>query len=149
MLSLVKVLVEVYNLFVFQLFFLCLQDNQWLVVDFGVDIMVVVVYGLILFKVVLEMFCLGCINVYGLLLLCWCGVVLIQCLLWVGDSEIGVIIMQMDVGFDMGDMLYKFFCFIIVEDISGSLYDKLVEFGLQGLLVMLVQLVNGIVWFEV
>lgn len=36
----------------------------------------------------------------------------------------------MDVGLDIGDMFYKFFCSIIVEDISGTLYDKLVEFGL-------------------
>lgn len=39
--------------------------------------MVVVVYGLILSKVVLEMSRFGCINVYGLLLLRWRGVVLI------------------------------------------------------------------------
>lgn len=92
--------------------------------------MVVVVYGLLLFKVVLDIFKFGCINVYGLILLCWWGVVLIQCFIWVGDSEIGVIIMQMDVGFDMGDMLKIVMLLIEVSDISVLMYDKLVEFGL-------------------
>lgn len=137
MFSLVKVLVEEKGLFVFQFVLFCFQENQYLVVDLYVDVMVVVVYGLIFLKVVLDMFCFGCINVYGLLFLCWCGVVFIQCLFWVGDVEIGVIIMQMDVGLDIGDMLYKFVCLIIVEDISGLLYNKLVEFGLQGLIIIL------------
>ncbi len=51
--------------------------------------------------------------------------------------------MQMDVGLDTGDMLYKLSCPITAEDTSGSLYDKLAELGPQGLLATLAQLANG------
>ncbi len=51
--------------------------------------------------------------------------------------------MQMDVGLDTGDMLYKLSCPITAEDTSGSLYDKLAELDPQGLLATLAQLVNG------
>lgn len=69
--------------------------------------MVVVAYGLILPKAVLEMPRLGCINVHGSLLPRWRGAAPIQRSLWAGDAETGVTIMQMDVGLDTGDMLYK------------------------------------------
>lgn len=46
-------------------------------ISLNVDIMIVVVYGLLLLKVILDVLCLGCLNVYGFILLCWCGVVLI------------------------------------------------------------------------
>lgn len=62
--------------------------------------MVVVAYGLILPKAVLEMPRLGCINVHGSLLPRWRGAAPIQRSLWAGDAETGVTIMQMDVGLD-------------------------------------------------
>ncbi len=139
----VKVLAEAHNLPVFQPSSLRPQDNQRLVADLGADIMVVVAYGLILPKAVLEMPRLGCINVHGSLLPRWRGAAPIQRSLWAGDSETGVTIMQMDVGLDTGDMLYKLSCPITAEDTSGSLYDKLAELGPQGLLATLAQLVNG------
>lgn len=139
----VKVLAEAHNLPVFQPSSLRPQDNQQLVADLGADIMVVVAYGLILPKAVLEMPRLGCINVHGSLLPRWRGAAPIQRSLWAGDSETGVTIMQMDVGLDTGDMLYKLSCPITAEDTSGSLYDKLAELGPQGLLATLAQLANG------
>ena len=93
--------------------------------------MVVVAYGLILPKAVLEMPRLGCINVHGSLLPRWRGAAPIQRSLWAGDAETGVTIMQMDVGLDTGDMLYKLSCPITAEDTSGTLYDKLAELGPQ------------------
>ena len=96
----VKVLAEAHNLPVFQPSSLRPQDNQRLVADLGADIMVVVAYGLILPKAVLEMPRLGCINVHGSLLPRWRGAAPIQRSLWAGDSETGVTIMQMDVGLD-------------------------------------------------
>ena len=137
------VLAEAHNLPVFQPSSLRPQDNQRLVADLGADIMVVVAYGLILPKAVLEMPRLGCINVHGSLLPRWRGAAPIQRSLWAGDSETGVTIMQMDVGLDTGDMLYKLSCPITAEDTSGSLYDKLAELGPQGLLATLAQLANG------
>ncbi|MDU2942010.1 MAG: methionyl-tRNA formyltransferase [Enterobacteriaceae bacterium] len=139
----VKVLAEEKGLPVFQPASLRPQDNQQLVADLNADIMVVVAYGLILPKAVLEMPRLGCINVHGSLLPRWRGAAPIQRSLWAGDSETGVTIMQMDVGLDTGDMLYKLSCPITAEDTSATLYDKLAQLGPQGLIETLQQLAEG------
>ena len=130
----VKVLAEEKGLPVFQPVSLRPQENQQLVAELQADVMVVVAYGLILPKAVLEMPRLGCINVHGSLLPRWRGAAPIQRSLWAGDAETGVTIMQMDVGLDTGDMLYKLSCPITAEDTSGTLYDKLAELGPQGLI---------------
>jgi methionyl-tRNA formyltransferase len=105
--------------------------------------MVVVAYGLILPKAVLDMPKLGCINVHGSLLPRWRGAAPIQRSLWAGDTKTGITIMQMDVGLDTGDMLHKVECDILPEDTSASLYNKLAELGPQGMLETLQQLANG------
>jgi methionyl-tRNA formyltransferase len=139
----VKVLAEEKGIPVFQPVSLRPQENQQLVADLHADVMVVVAYGLILPKAVLEMPRLGCINVHGSLLPRWRGAAPIQRSLWAGDSETGVTIMQMDVGLDTGDMLLKLSCPITAEDTSGSLYDKLADLGPQGLIETLKQLAAG------
>jgi len=139
----VKILAEANGLPVFQPSSLRLQENQQLVASLNADVMVVVAYGLILPKQVLDMPRLGCLNVHGSLLPRWRGAAPIQRALWAGDTETGVTIMQMDVGLDTGDMLYKLSCPITGEDTSGSLYDKLAVLGPQGLLETLAQLVSG------
>lgn len=118
-------------------------ENQQLVADLNADVMVVVAYGLILPKAVLDMPRLGCINVHGSLLPRWRGAAPIQRSLWAGDKQTGVTIMQMDVGLDTGDMLYKLACDIGPQDTSATLYDKLADLGPQGLLETLNQLVSG------
>ncbi|XNM79616.1 methionyl-tRNA formyltransferase [Escherichia coli] len=139
----VKVVAQEKGLPVFQTVSLRPQENQQLVADLQADVMVVVAYGLILPKAVLEMPRLGCINVHGSLLPRWRGAAPIQRSLWAGDAETGVTIMQMDVGFSTGDMLYKLSCPITAEDTSGTLYDKLAELGPQGLITTLKQLADG------
>lgn len=139
----VKVLAQANDLPVFQPASLRPQDNQQLVATLKADVMVVVAYGLLLPKPVLDMPRLGCINVHGSLLPRWRGAAPIQRSLWAGDAETGITIMQMDVGLDTGDMLYKLSCPITAEDTSGSLYDKLAGLGPQGLLETLTQLANG------
>lgn len=139
----VKVLAEEKGLPVFQPASLRPQENQQLVADLNADVMVVVAYGLILPKAVLDMPRLGCINVHGSLLPRWRGAAPIQRSLWAGDAETGVTIMQMDVGLDTGDMLLKLACPITAEDTSGSLYDKLADLGPQGLIETLKHLANG------
>ena len=139
----VKVLAEDKGLPVFQPVSLRPQENQQRVADLQADVMVVVAYGLILPKAVLEMPRLGCINVHGSLLPRWRGAAPIQRSLWAGDAETGVTIMQMDVGLDTGDMLYKLSGPITAEDTSGTLYDKLAELGPQGLITTLKQLADG------
>ena len=139
----VKVLAEEKGVPVFQPGSLRPQENQQLVADLQADIMVVVAYGLILPKAVLDMPRLGCINVHGSLLPRWRGAAPIQRSLWAGDVQTGVTIMQMDVGLDTGDMLHKLSCPITADDTSGSLYDKLADLGPQGLLHTLTQLAAG------
>ncbi|MFM5303895.1 methionyl-tRNA formyltransferase [Aeromonas caviae] len=99
----------------------------------GADLMVVVAYGLILPKAVLDMPRLGCINVHGSLLPRWRGAAPIQRSIWAGDAETGVTIMQMDVGLDTGAMIRKVTCPIASDETSASLYDKLAGLGPQAL----------------
>lgn len=139
----VKVLAEEHGLPVFQPASLRPQENQQLVADLNADVMVVVAYGLILPKAVLDMPRLGCINVHGSLLPRWRGAAPIQRSLWAGDADTGVTIMQMDVGLDTGDMLYKLYCPITAEDTSATLYDKLAELGPKGLIDTLQQLADN------
>ncbi|MFJ5982596.1 methionyl-tRNA formyltransferase [Enterobacter cancerogenus] len=139
----VKALAEEHGLPVFQPASLRPEENQQLVADLNADVMVVVAYGLILPKAVLDMPRLGCINVHGSLLPRWRGAAPIQRSLWAGDAETGVTIMKMDVGLDTGDMLYKLSCPITAEDTSATLYDKLAELGPQGLIKTLEQLAEG------
>ena len=139
----VKVLALEHNIPLFQPKSLRPEENQQLVADLHADLMVVVAYGLILPKAVLEMPRLGCINVHGSLLPRWRGAAPIQRSLWAGDSETGVTIMQMDVGLDTGDMLYKLSCPIESSDTSATLYNKLAQLGPTGMLATIQQLADG------
>jgi len=107
------------------------------------DLMVVVAYGLILPKVVLETPRLGCINVHASILPRWRGAAPIQRAIEAGDSETGVTIMQMDVGLDTGDMLIKTFCPILPTDTGGILHDRLLSIGTPALLQALDQIQAG------
>ncbi|WLS79356.1 methionyl-tRNA formyltransferase [Erwinia pyri] len=139
----VKQLAEQHNLPVFQPKSLRPEENQQLVAALNADIMVVVAYGLILPAPVLAMPRLGCINVHGSLLPKWRGAAPIQRALWAGDDETGVTIMQMDVGLDTGDMLYKLACAIEPDDTSATLYNKLAALGPEGMLATLSALAEG------
>ncbi len=139
----VKVLAETHGVPVFQPASLRPEENQKLVADLNADVMVVVAYGLILPKAVLDMPRPGCVNVHGSLLPRWRGAAPIQRALWAGDAETGVTIMKMDIGLDTGDMLYKLACPITAEDTSATLYDKLADLGPQGLIETLQQLADN------
>lgn len=117
-------------------------DQQQLA-DLQPDVMVVVAYGLLLPKVILETPRLGCINVHGSLLPRWRGAAPIQRAVEAGDKESGVVIMQMDEGLDTGDMLVTAGCEITDRDTSASLHDKLAELGISALNQTLRQLADG------
>ncbi|CCP04633.1 10-formyltetrahydrofolate:L-methionyl-tRNA(fMet)N-formyltransferase [Erwinia amylovora Ea644] len=139
----VKQLAEQHHIPVFQPSSLRPEENQQQVAALNADVMVVVAYGLILPKAVLDMPRLGCINVHGSLLPRWRGAAPIQRSLWAGDDETGVTIMQMDIGLDTGDMLHKLACPIDATDTSATLYDKLAGLGPAGLISTLAQLADG------
>ena len=139
----VKVLAEANNLPVFQPASLRPQENQQLVSSLNADVMVVVAYGLILPKAVLDMPRLGCINVHGSLLPRWRGAAPIQRSLWAGDAETGVTIMQMDVGLDTGDMISRIVVPLAKDETGGSLFDKLAQAGAELLVQTLPSIFDG------
>ncbi|MFM2486909.1 methionyl-tRNA formyltransferase [Celerinatantimonas yamalensis] len=102
--------------------------------EFEADVMVVVAYGLILPKAILDTPKRGCINVHGSLLPRWRGAAPIQRAVWAGDEQTGVTVMQMDEGLDTGAMLQTSAIAISHDDTSASLYDKLAEIGPQALI---------------
>ncbi|WP_049723010.1 methionyl-tRNA formyltransferase [Gilvimarinus polysaccharolyticus] len=124
---------------------LSLKDpsEQALLANYNADVMVVVAYGLLLPKAVLDTPRLGCINVHASLLPRWRGAAPIQRAIEAGDTESGVTIMQMDVGLDTGDMLAKVSCPIGTTDTGGSLHDTLLALGSPALTDTLAQLANG------
>ena len=107
------------------------------------DVMVVVAYGLILPKAVLDAPRLGCLNVHGSILPRWRGAAPIQRSIWAGDAQTGVTIMQMDEGLDTGDMLHKVYCDILPTETSTSLYNKLAELAPSALIDVLDNLESG------
>ncbi|MGN5110817.1 methionyl-tRNA formyltransferase [Aeromonas hydrophila] len=129
----VKELALVHDLPVYQPASLRKEEAQAELAALGADLMVVVAYGLILPKAVLDTPRLGCINVHGSLLPRWRGAAPIQRSIWAGDAETGVTIMQMDVGLDTGAMIRKVSCPIAADETSASLYDKLAGLGPQAL----------------
>ncbi|WP_249554782.1 MULTISPECIES: methionyl-tRNA formyltransferase [Shewanella] len=139
----VKELALAHNIPVYQPGSLRKEPAQQELAALNADIMVVVAYGLILPKVVLDTPRLGCINVHGSILPRWRGAAPIQRALWAGDKETGVTIMQMDVGLDTGDMLLKTYLPIEDDDTSASLYEKLALQGPTALLHALEGLASG------
>ncbi|MGJ8679882.1 methionyl-tRNA formyltransferase [Paraglaciecola sp.] len=130
----VKKLALEHNLPVFQPESLKTVEPQNELAALDADIMIVVAYGLILPKVVLQTPKLGCLNVHGSLLPKWRGAAPIQRSIWAGDKETGVTIMQMDEGLDTGEMLLKRSLPILADDTSASLYQKLAEIGPKALI---------------
>lgn len=89
------------------------------------DIIVVVAFGQIIPKSILEMKKFGCINVHASLLPAYRGAAPIQWAVVDGLKETGVTIMQMDEGLDTGDMLTKVVVPLDEKETGGSLFDKL------------------------
>ena len=79
--------------------------EQQILSELQPDLLLVVAYGLILPKAILDTPKNGCINVHASLLPRWRGAAPIERALLAGDKETGVTIMQMDEGLDTGAML--------------------------------------------
>jgi methionyl-tRNA formyltransferase len=107
------------------------------------ELMVVVAYGLILPKVVLDTPRLGCINVHGSILPRWRGAAPIQYAILAGDTQTGVTIMQMDVGMDTGDILKIIPYTIKKTDTSETLFEILSHIATPGLLETIEELDAG------
>lgn len=107
------------------------------------DLMIVAAYGLLLPQSVLDTPRLGCINVHASLLPRWRGAAPIHRALLAGDVDTGITIMQMALGLDTGDMLYKKQTPILAKDTAGSLHDRLAALGADALIESLLLLEKG------
>lgn len=139
----VKQLAEQHNIPVYQPKSLRNAEAQTELQALNADVMVVVAYGLILPKAVLDAPRLGCLNVHGSILPRWRGAAPIQRAIWAGDKQTGVTIMQMNEGLDTGDMLHKVYCEISPTETSASLYHKLAELAPPALIEVLDELESG------
>ncbi|MBD3612763.1 MAG: methionyl-tRNA formyltransferase [Hydrogenovibrio crunogenus] len=101
------------------------------------DVIIVVAYGLILPKAVLDMPKYGCLNIHASILPRWRGAAPIQRAIQMGDAETGVTIMQMDVGLDTGDMLTILKTPIKPEDTAQTLHDRLSALGCDAMMTTL------------
>jgi methionyl-tRNA formyltransferase len=121
------------------------------------DLALVVAYGLLLPKPILDAPRLGCVNLHGSLLPRWRGAAPIQRAIMAGDKETGVQAMQMEEGLDTGPVYLTVRCAIEPDDTAGTLHDKLAALagplavrtveGLEaGLLIATPQAAEGMIY---
>ncbi len=122
-----------------------LKDNalEDLLSETAPDIIVVVAYGKILPKYILDYPKFGCVNLHGSLLPKYRGSAPIQHAVLNGDKVSGVTTMLMNEGMDTGDILLKKEVEILPEDTSESLFDKLSVIGADLLSETLISLFKG------
>lgn len=104
------------------------------------DVAVVVAYGLILPRAVLDAPQYGCLNIHASLLPRWRGAAPIHRAIMAGDTETGVCIMQMAAGLDTGPVLLREAVAISPEDTTGALHDRLSGLGAALIVTALAQI---------
>ena len=109
----------------------------------GADAAVVVAYGLILPKPILETFPLGCFNLHASLLPRWRGAAPIHRAIMAGDQETGVVVMKMDEGLDTGAIAMAERVPIGADATTGELHDELARRGADLMLRALAALEKG------
>lgn len=95
----------------------------------GADVALVVAYGRILPKDVLEAPRLGCVNVHASLLPKYRGAAPITWAIVRGEPETGITLMQMDEGMDTGAMLEQLPTEIVADETAGDLSERLSALG--------------------
>ncbi|MBR3269256.1 MAG: methionyl-tRNA formyltransferase [Oscillospiraceae bacterium] len=107
------------------------------------ELIVVIAYGQILPKEILELPQYGCINLHASLLPRWRGAAPIQRAVMAGDAETGVTAMQMAEGLDTGDMLHSLRIPVEPDETADSLHDRLSQLSAQTLRETLAMLKAG------
>ncbi len=130
----VKIFAEKNNLLVIQPEDLKDKQNQKQLTLLNPDIMVVVAYGQILPKAVLQIPKLGCLNIHASLLPRWRGAAPIERAILEGDRETGISIMKMNEGLDTGDILLEKKCTISNHETAQTLHDTLSNIGANAIL---------------
>nr|BET44782.1 MAG: methionyl-tRNA formyltransferase [Candidatus Aschnera chinzeii] len=139
----VKILALKYFIPILQPSTLNALEVYWWIKKHSVDIMIVIAYGLIVPKMILNMIPLGCINIHCSLLPRWRGASPVQRAILAGDQNTGITIIQMNEYLDAGDILYQLNCEISLNDTSASVYQKLLRLGLIAIYHTLELLILG------
>ena len=93
----------------------------------GAELIVVMAYGQILPKGVLDAAKLACLNLHASLLPRWRGAAPIQAAIEAGDERTGITVMFMDEGLDTGDILLMRETAIAPDETGGTLHDRLAD----------------------
>ncbi|ACM19314.1 methionyl-tRNA formyltransferase [Geotalea daltonii FRC-32] len=129
----VKVLAEQHGIPVMQPVKVRVPEVVESIRELAPDLIVVVAFGQILPKSLLDIPPYGCINVHASLLPRWRGAAPLNWCIIDGDTETGVTTMMMDVGLDTGDMLLKKTTSIDPDENTQSLHDRLSIIGADAL----------------
>lgn len=105
------------------------EAEQIIFASHHADVAVVVAYGLLLPKPILEAPQLGCLNLHGSLLPRWRGAAPIQRAVMAGDAQTGVMVMQMEEGLDTGPVAVGEVIPIGPEMTAGELHDQMMRVG--------------------
>jgi methionyl-tRNA formyltransferase len=104
-------------------------EEQKKFMDLNADAAVVVAYGLLLPKAILEAPRYGCFNIHASLLPRWRGAAPIQRAIMAGDTEMGISIMRMEEGLDTGPVVHVQKIPIMPSDTSAALFQSLALMG--------------------
>ena len=107
------------------------------------DVIVVMAYGQILPREVLEIPKIACLNLHASILPRWRGAAPIQAAIAAGDRETGITVMYMDEGLDTGDILLERKIEIAPTETGGSLHDRLAEIAPESLREAILLLAKG------
>jgi methionyl-tRNA formyltransferase len=97
------------------------------------DVIVVMAYGQILSRAVLEIPKIACLNLHASLLPRWRGAAPIQAAIAAGDRETGITVMYMDEGLDTGDVLLQHKIDISPTETGATLHDRLAQIAPEAL----------------
>lgn len=139
----VKIQAIEYNIPVYQPVKVREESFIQLLKDLAPEVMVVIAFGQILPKALLDIPPRGCINIHASLLPKYRGAAPIQWCIIDGEKETGITTMMMDPGLDTGDMLEKVIIPIDDKETGGSLHDKLSAAGGSLILSTLKKLEEG------
>ncbi len=118
-------------------------EEQTLFADLGADAAVVIAYGLILPRAVLEAPRLGCFNVHASELPRWRGAAPIQRAIMAGDAQTAVMVMRMEEGLDTGPIALTDIIPIAPDVTAGELHDTLSARGARLIVEALAKLEAG------
>lgn len=139
----VKIFANEHNIDVYQPEKVKSEDTINLIKNLNPDIIIVVAYGKILPKEIIDTPKYGCINVHGSLLPKYRGAAPIQWSIINGDTVTGITTMYMNEGLDTGDILLQSKLYIEEDETSDELKTRMSELGADLLIKTLEKLKSG------